>query len=131
MEEILKIKTTTQNFFYEYLLLKKPIIEIVLSRINNKKIKLSPKILKVFSYLLYFNFIFKDENDKWEKVFSDESKETMMNSISITSYHLNTYLSILRNIKILNKKSINEPFIIYPDKITSLTFEFNLNGNEK
>lgn len=132
--EVLNIKTSKENFFYEYLLLKKPVLEMVLSKINNgKKIKLSPKILKVFSILLYYNNLYKDlpDNDKWAKVFSDEAKEIIMHALQINQLHLNTYLSILRNIKILERRSINRLFIIYPNKSYSLTFEFNLNGNEK
>ena len=131
--EVLKITTNQQSFFYEYLLLKKPILEMILSRINGKKVKLSPKILKVFSYLLYYNFTYQslDDKEKWNKVFSDESKSVIMESIGINQYHLNTYLSILRNIKILTGKSISKPFLIYPGKVFNLIFEFNFNGNEK
>lgn len=132
--EVLNIKTNKENFFYEYLLLKKPVLEIVLSKINNgKKIKLSPKILKVFSILLYYNNLYKDlpDSEKWKQVFSEESKNIIMNALKINIMHLNTYLSILRNIKILDGKSINQAFIIYPEKSYSLTFEFNLNGHEK
>lgn len=132
--EVLNIKTNKENFFYEYLLLKKPVLEIVLSKINNgKKIKLSPKILKVFSILLYYNNLYKDlpDSEKWKQVFSKESKNIIMNALKINIMHLNTYLSILRNIKILDGKSINQAFIIYPEKSYSLTFEFNLNGHEK
>lgn len=132
--EVLNIKTNKENFFYEYLLLKKPVLEMVLSKINNgKKIKLSPKILKVFSILLYYNNLYKDlpDSEKWKQVFSEESKNIIMNALKINIMHLNTYLSILRNIKILDGKSINQAFIIYPEKSYSLTFEFNLNGHEK
>jgi len=131
--EVLEIKTSNEDFFYKYLLLKKPILETILSMINKKKVKLSPKILKVFSILLYYNNLYKDMNDKEknEIVFGEESRNKIIQALDITQSHLNTYLSILRNIKILNGNAINKPFIIYPDNNYELTFRFNINHNEK
>lgn len=126
MEEVLEIKTTSKNFYYEYLLLKQPLLETILSKVNGKKITLSPKILKVFSILLYYNSLSENNSD----LINEIVKRDIMDQVNIKESHLNTYLSVLRNIKILNKNSINKPFMVYPGKEFQLTYRFILNGHE-
>jgi len=124
-DEVLEITTTSRNFFYEYLLLKKPVLEVILSKVNKKKIKLSPKILKVFSILLYYNSINQNE------IINDRIREEIMKEIDINQSHLNTYISILRSIKLLNGNNINKPFVVYPNTGFELVFKFTINGHEE
>lgn len=127
--EVLVINTDNKNFFIEYLTLKKPVLEIILKNLTGKKINLHPKLLNVFAMLLYFNNIYKDMDDrsKWKKVFDYDNKVVIMNEIGLSEGQLNTYLSILRNIKLLTGKQISSPFIFYPDESFDLTFRFNIN----
>lgn len=130
--EEISIHTSYERFFHEYLKLKKPIIEAILSIINKKDIKLADKLISVFALLLYLNYIYRDMDNKskWEKVFDEESKEMIMSSLSIKKEHLNTYLSLMRKYKILVNKEINQYFVFYPDSNYEMTFKFNI-SNEK
>ena len=124
--EVLEINSSTNIFFKEYLTLKKPIIEMILGRMNGKKVTLNPKLLNVFALLLFYNHKYKDldEGLKWEMIFSSTTKEEIMEELGISRMHLNTYFSVLRSLKLLDGNRINEPFIIYPNGGYDLTFKF-------
>jgi hypothetical protein len=126
INEVLEINTTNKDFFYEYLVLKKPVLEMMLYMINKKKIILNPKLLQVFALLLYYNYIYKeyDDNVKWKMVFDYNTKLEIMNIVGINKGHLNTYLSMLRNTHLLTGKEISKPFIFYPEDGYELTFKF-------
>ena len=128
--EILNIPTSEEKFFDEYLMLKKPILEYMLSKLNDKPIILNPKLMNVFALLLYYNNIHRDKEDidKWKIIFDNGTKKDIADKLHINAKHLNTYLSILRNIKLLNGKSINKPFIIYPESEFSLIYKFTINN---
>ena len=132
INEVLEINTTDKDFFYEYLVLKKPVLEMILYTINKKKIILNPKLLQVFSLLLYYNYIYKvyDDDVKWKMVFDHDTKLEIINEVHINMEHLNTYISVLRNIHLLTGKEISKPFIFYPEDGYELTFKFNFR-NEK
>ena len=124
--EIIKIDTTEENFFNEYLTLKKPLLEFVLSKINGKEIILNPKLLRVFAMLLYYNNKYREleEGVRWKMVFENGIRQNIAESLNINSKHLNTYISILRGIHLLTGKSISKPFILYPGEDYELTFKF-------
>lgn len=126
-KEVLPVKTTTKKFFVEYLTIKKPFLEHILSRVNKKKIVIHPKPLRVFALLLYYNYTYRayENGVKWKMVFDYSTKVEIMNELDINEGQLNTYLSTLRLMKLLNGKSISEPFIFYPeDEKFELTFSF-------
>jgi hypothetical protein len=126
--EVFNIDTTSEKFFDEYLMIKKPLLEYILSKLNNKPITLNPKLLHVFSLLLHYNNQYRnmENGDKWKIIFDNGTRKTIADKLNINLKHLNTYISILRNIKILNGKTINKPFIVYPDNEFSLIYKFNI-----
>ena len=128
--EILPISTTPERFFDEYLKLKKPILEYILGQINKKTIILNPKLMQVFAMLLYYNHIYNElpEEEKWKLIFENGTKKHIAEKLNINSRHLNTYLSVLRNIKLLDGKKINKPFIVHPEDEFSLTYKFIINN---
>ena len=130
--EVIEIKTTNERFFLEYLTIKKPFLENILSRINNKQVVIHPKPLNVFALLLYYNYVYSNlaEDVKWKMVFDYKTKVAIMDSLGIKEGHLNTYLSTLRNMKLLNGKQISKPFIFYPDSGYELTFKFAFDENK-
>ena len=127
-KEVLPINTTKERFFYEYLLLKKVLLEAILSRVNKKPIILNPKLLQVLALLLYYNDKYNGmpENVKWDMIFNGTTRKEIAESLNINTKHLNTYLSILRGMRVLNGKSINKPFIIYPHDGFELVYKFGL-----
>ena len=128
--EILPIPTTTERFFYEYLKLKKPILEYILGELNKKTIILNPKLMQVFAMLLYYNHKYKHlpDEEKWRLIFENGTRKHIADKLNINSRHLNTYLSTLRNIKLLDGKKINKPFVINPGDEYSLTYKFIINN---
>lgn len=130
--ENIEIKTSKEKFFQEYLILKKPIIDAILSKINGgKKTTLSDIPRKVFAQLLYYNDHYKNENEekKWNIVFSKEIKDKICENLGMKEHHLNIYISQLRGLKILTGKKINKFFIVYAEDKHSINFIFNLNGS--
>jgi hypothetical protein len=129
--ETIEIVTTKDRFFKEYLILKKPIIDSILTKLNKKKTTLSDMPLRVLAQLLYYNnmYIALPEEQKWSNVFSKETKDKICTSLEMKEHHLNIYISQLRTIKILEGKTIRKIFIVYINDNRSLNFTFKLNGH--
>ena len=132
VEEII-IPTTKEKFFLEYITLKKPVLDAILSKINKRKITLNNIPLKIYAYLLYSNDIngHLSDSSKWNKVFGRDTKKTICNMLDLKEHQLNNYFSMLRKMRILNGRTINKPFIIYSADTQLLSFRFNLNGHEE
>jgi hypothetical protein len=129
--EAIEITTTKEKFFLEYLLLKKPVIDSILKKVNNdRKATLSDKPLRVLAQLLFFNDQYKDiaESERDKYLFSKEVKEQICLNLKMKEHHLNIYISQLRSLNILSGKKIRQAFIIFADD-RSLTFTFKLNGH--
>jgi len=129
--ESVEIVTTKEKFFREYLILKKPVIESYLWKINRKKTSLSDMPLQILAELLFYNDLYKDEPEerKWGIVFSHDVKMNIARKFGLKEHQLNNYLSHLRAIKILEGKTIKKVFIVYPNEGRELSFKFRLNGH--
>jgi len=129
--ENIEINTSKEKFFLEYLILKKPVIDSILTKINKSKTTLSEKPMQVFAQLLFYNDMYKDmeEQQKWDKLFSKAIKDQICETLQMKEHHLNIYISQLRAIGMLHKKTIRKLFTLHPDVSHSLTFKFNLNGH--
>ena len=132
VEEII-IPTTKEKFFLEYITLKKPVLDAILSKINKRKITLTDIPLKIYAYLLYSNDIngHLSDSSKWNKVFGRDTKKTICNMLDLKEHQLNNYFSMLRKMRILNGRTINKPFIIHSADTQLLSFRFNINGHEE
>ena len=129
--ESVEIVTTKEKFFREYLILKKPVIESILWKLNRRKTSLSDIPLQILAELLFYNDQYKDEPEdrKWGFVFSREIKLNIAKKLGLKEHHLNNYLSHLRAIKVLEGKTIRDIFIVYPNEGRELSFKFRLNGH--
>lgn len=129
--ESVEIVTTKEKFFREYLILKKPVLESILWKINRKKTSLSDMPLQILAELLYYNDQYKDEPEerKWGIVFSRDVRMNIADKFGLKEHQLNNYLSHLRAIKILEGKTIRNIFIVYPNEGRELSFKFRLNGH--
>ena len=76
------------------MILKKPVIESILYKINRKKVSLSDIPLQILAELLYYNDQYKDEPEerKWDFVFSRPIKLSIANKLGLKEHHLNNYL---------------------------------------
>jgi len=132
--ENIEINTSKEKFFLEYLILKKPVVDSILTKINKgKKTTLSEKPMQVFAQLLYYNDQYKDlpEEQRWIKLFDKSVKDKICETLDMKEHHLNIYMSQLRTMGILHKKTIRKYFIVYAGENHSLTFKFKLNGHTK
>jgi len=129
--ESIEIKTTKEKFFLEYLVLKRPVINAILTKINGHHVVLNDLPMRVLAELLLLNdkYSVLADDVKWTMVFSRESKEHIMKKLRMKEHHLNVYFSQLRKIRILNGKKINKPFIINAVD-HDLSFKFVLNGQD-
>jgi len=129
--ENVEIVTTKEKFFQEYLILKKPVIDALLSSLHKKKSTLNDIPLRVLAQLLYYNDQYQEYPDmeKWDMVFSKKTKDQICENLGMKEHHLNIYLSQLRALRILEKKSIRKAFIIYANESRSLNFIFKINGH--
>jgi len=134
IQETIQINTTRKKFFQEYLILKKPVIDSALTKLNQgKKTTLSDLPRSVLAQLLYYNDSFKDldEASRWKKLFSKETKDLICDNLQMQEHLLNIYISKLRELKILEGKTIRKFFIIYASDQHALSFKFNLNGHSQ
>lgn len=133
-KETIEIVTTKEKFFLEYLILKRPIIDAILTKINRKKTKLSDLPLKVLAQLLYYNDLYREvynEDETWEKVFSRDVRVEIREKLNLKEHYFNNYISHLRTIKVLEGRKINKIFIVYADEDRELSFKFRLNGHRE
>ena len=129
--ETIPIVTSKEKFFLEYLTLKRPVIDSILTKLNRKKTTLSDTPLKVLAQLLYYNDVYKDqpEEQRWNMVFSKEIRQSMFEALDLKEHHLNNYISHLRTIKIIDGKKVRKMFTVYADDQVELSFTFRLNGH--
>ena len=114
MEKIIKIPTTEEKIFRQYLEIFNPII------------KLRSKELDVLSQLLYFNDKLKDipEEHRNKILFDYDTKKEMQNKIGLSGAYFDNCLSILRKKGIIINNKLIKNFLFYPDKDVKLTFNF-------
>jgi len=130
-KETIEIKTSKEKFFLEYLVLKKPVIDNILTRYNNgNKKTLSDAPRRVLAQLLYFNDKFRSMEDskRYANTFSKETKNQICDNLNIKEHYLNIYISQLRKLKIIDGKRIKNIFVIYAEDSHMLNFTFKLNG---
>lgn len=130
-QEEINIKTTRERFFQEYLILKKPVIDAALTKLNQgQKTTLSDIPRSVLAQLLYYNDSFRnlDEDSRWKKVFSKEIKALICENLDMKEHYLNVYISKLRDLKIVDGKKIRKYFVIYAEEEQSISFNFKING---
>ena len=127
--ESIQINTTKEKFFLEYLTLKRPIINAMLTKINGRKTVLNDIPMRVLAELLFLNDKYNDlpDDKKWTVVFSPESREYIIKKLRMEKHYLYVYFTQLRKIKVLNGKKINKLFIVNAAD-HDLSFKFVLNG---
>ena len=135
IQEHININTTRERFFSEYITIKKPILDIALSIINKRKVVLTKMLIKVYSQLLYYGNMHKYKDGihdaiDWSKVFNTNTKKEICVNLNITEHLLNIYITQLRKIKILDRRTISKPFFVDIETNRELNFKFVLNGNE-
>ena len=134
MEEKFSYKCSLETFFEDYLRLKRPYINAVLSTIHKKERHLNDNPLRVLAQLLYYNYVYRDieESMRWKIVFDYDTKIKICDRLKMPNTHLNSYLSQLRRIGIVKKKSVDKFWVFYPEKNIKLMFDISVDmGDEE
>jgi len=128
MEEKFSYNCSLESFFAVYLRLKRPYINAVLSHIQEKEKKLNDNPLRVLAQLLYYNNYYKDydEDIRWKMVFDYDTKMKMCTKLGMPEPHLNSYLSQLRRIGIVNGKRVTDFYVVYPEENMRLVFDMKV-----
>ena len=116
----IKIPTSKENFFLEYLIIMKPVLNSIIRKINNGQVlrNKAPELydmpMRVLAQLLYYHDKFRDQDDEMRSkmVFDYDTKQKIMEHLNISEDGLNSYFSQLRKIRILDGKSINKFFLV-------------------
>lgn len=90
------------------------------------KSQLTQAELEILSYLIYYNDKYKtikEADVRMDLLFSTTIKSKIKKEFDVSTHKLETYLNKLRKKKVIENNSINEKFIIYPEK--SLQVQFN------
>ena len=132
MEEKFNYNCSLESFFTEYLRLKLPYINAVLSHIHGSDTRLNDNPLKVLAQLLFYNNRYKDLSEKarWKMVFDYDTKQEICKELRMPPSHLNSYLSQLRRLKIVKGRKIDEFYVIYPRDEVQLTFNLKVSMDE-
>jgi len=134
-DQVIPIPTNKEKFFLEYLMIKKPIFNYILKRLNNgqetptKAPVLHDMQMRVLAQLLYYNNEYKELSDpqRSKAVFDYEIKQKIMEKLEISEDNLNAYFSQLRKIRILDGKKINPHFVVYPESSSfEVIFQFKI-----
>jgi len=135
-DQVIPIPTNKEKFFLEYLMIKKPVFNYILKRLNNgqetpiKAPELNNMPMRVLAQLLYYNNEFKTlpDEQRAKAVFDYDVKQKIMEKLEISADNLDAYFSQLRKIRILDGKKINSHFVVYPDDSSfEIIFKFNIN----
>lgn len=132
MAETIVINTDKVSFFRNYVMIKKPVLESLLSQMNGRKIMLPNKIIDLIALMLFqFSINYDADGDNSElfnHLLSSGSRKLYSEKLNIKTTQLNIYISFMRKIGILSGNTINKYFIVYPSgEEFDLTFKFKLN----
>lgn len=86
--------------------------------------------IEILSYFLYYNEKYKsikEDEVRYELLFSTSVKKKIREEFNIDSQKLETYLNKLRKKGVVTSNNgINPAFVIYPENVIDLTFSFKM-----
>jgi hypothetical protein len=133
MDEKFTFNCSVETFFEDYLRLKRPYINALLTHLHKEKSVLSDNPLRVLAQLLYQYYMLRDmdEDMRWKVMFDYDTKVKMADKLDMPVTHFNSYISQLRKLGIMKRKRIVKMFIVYPEPLMKLLFEIKVNVDEK
>lgn len=133
MEERFTYNCSLESFFEDYLRLKRPYINAVLTHLHKKESRLNDNPLKVLAQLLYYHYVYRnlDEIARWKMVFDYDTKMKICERLGMPDTHLNSYLSQLRRLKIVKRKQVDKWYVVYPHERVTMVFNLNVKMDEE
>lgn len=136
-ERTYNINVSLENFYRNYLVINRPLIDSMLTKLNKKSIHITDKPLRLLERLLYYNFVIAYNNPKlpkterWKLIMDAKTKDKIAKDMGLTDKkRVNTYLSRLRSLGIIDSEGIAKPFEIFP-KEQKITYKITINGNRQ
>ncbi len=133
-EKTYEINVNLDNFYRNYLIINRPVIDSILTKINKKNTKITDKLMKMLERLLYYNFHIAYKNPKlskherWKLLMDTQTKEKICKDMNLKDIkRVNTHLSRLRKIGVINSQGISDHFEIFP-KNTKITYKINIHA---
>ncbi len=133
-EKTYEINVNLDNFYRNYLIINRPVIDSILTKINKKNTKITDKLMKMLERLLYYNFHIAYKNPKlskherWKLLMDTQTKEKICEDMNLKDIkRVNTHLSRLRKIGVINSQGISDHFEIFP-KNTKITYKINIHA---
>jgi hypothetical protein len=86
--------------------------------------------LEILSYFLYYNNKYKNIDDmetRSEFLFSSSTKKKIRDQFGINSQKFDNYLNKIKKKGVIVEDKIMDMFVIYPDTMSSLLFNFSVN----
>ena len=133
MEEKFSYNCSLESFFTDYLRLKRPYINAVLSHIHKDDRRLNDNPLRVLAQLLYYNNHYKayDEDTRWKMVFDYDTKIEICDKLGMPLGHLNSYLSQLRRLGIVVGKKVAVFYLVSPQEEMRLIFDLKVDMGDE
>lgn len=133
MEEKFSYNCSLESFFTDYLRLKRPYINAVLSVIHKEDRRLNDIPLKVLAQLLYYNNFYRDLDviARWKMVFDYDTKMKICGYLEMPEAHLNSYISQLRKLGIVVDKQVLDYYVVYPDAHMRLVFDLKVDMGDE
>jgi len=133
MEEKFSYNCSLESFFADYLRLKRPYINAVLSYIHKDDRRLNDNPLKVLAQLLYYNNVYKDYDSatRWKMVFDYDTKMKICEHLGMPESHLNSYLSQLRRLGIVEGKRVADRYVVYPEGNMRMVFNIKVDMGDE
>lgn len=121
-KKLIEIPSNPEKVFKQYLYLTTPLN------------KLTDSEIRLLSHLLYLFYEERDritdDNVKWLKIFSTESRKEIMDFLGMNEAAFNNILSILRKKKVIVNNQIPKYYIPQIDENGfELVFKFKFNNN--
>ncbi len=133
MEEKFAYNCSLKSFFDDYLHLKRPYINAVLTHIHGKESRLNENPLRVLAQLLFYNNHYRalDDDTRWKMVFDYDTRMKICTKLNMPATHLNSYLTQLRRLGIVVGRKVADSYVVYPEEDMRLVFDLKVGMSDE
>lgn len=133
-EKTYEINVNLDNYYKNYLIINRPVIDSILTKINKKHTKITDKLMKMLERLLFYNFHIAYKNpglnksERWKLLMDTEIKQKICDDMGLKDIkRVNTHLSRLRKIGVIDSQGISDHFEIFP-KDTKIIYKIQIHA---
>lgn len=133
-EKTYEINVNLDNYYKNYLIINRPVIDSILTKINKKHTKITDKLMQMLERLLFYNFHIAYKNpqltkhERWKLLMDTETKNKICEDMNLKdNKRVNTHLSRLRKLGVIDSQGISDHFEIFP-KDTQITYKIKIHA---